>query len=124
MVWAVAVSSIQEQADPGAGRAGDQRLHSVGQLPLLMLGGFNVPEGVEKLAHKWLHNRKMRPRTVPRAAALADQQVDGGLEAEKIGAIRTDFVLSAEIIVIALGTVADKPLMSQIDPFWLASGRS
>ena len=49
-------------------------------------------------------------------AALADQDVDmAAFEKEKIkGAIRTDFVLSAEIIVIALGTVADKPFVSQL----------
>ena len=49
-------------------------------------------------------------------AALADENVNlAALEADKIkGAIRTDFVLSAEIVVIALGTVADAPFTTQV----------
>ncbi len=78
--------------------------------PLLMLGGlFLCYEGVEKLAHKLLHRSgEENAHQRELAAALADPQVDlVALERDKIkGAIRTDFILSAEIIVIALGTVA------------------
>jgi predicted DNA repair protein MutK len=82
--------------------------------PLLILGGlFLCYEGVEKLAHKWLAGPAVVE--VERAAhvrAVADPAIDlVAVEKDKIkGAIRTDFVLSAEIIVIALGTVADATL--------------
>ena len=79
--------------------------------PLLMLGGaFLCFEGFEKLAHKFLHSRQEdKQHHAELVKALADPGVDlVALEKEKIkGAIRTDFILSAEIIVITLGTVAD-----------------
>lgn len=78
--------------------------------PLLMLGGlFLCFEGFEKLAHKYLHapqgDEAAHQQTLK---AVADETVDlVAFEKEKIkGAIRTDFVLSAEIVVITLGTVA------------------
>ncbi len=78
--------------------------------PLLMLGGaFLCYEGVEKLAHKFLHNKEEEEASHDsRIQALADPQVDMvAFEKDKIkGAVRTDFILSAEIIVISLGTVA------------------
>ena len=82
--------------------------------PLLMLGGaYLCFEGVEKLAHKWLRNPT--DDAVERAAltqALTDPKLDlVAVEKAKIkGAVRTDFVLSAEIVVISLGTVASAPL--------------
>ena len=84
--------------------------------PLLMIGGaFLCYEGVEKLAHKWLH-RDHEVETDRLMHALADEDVDMvEFEKDKIkGAIRTDFILSAEIIVISLGTVADAPFMTQL----------
>jgi len=87
-------------------------------LPLLMIGGFYLClEGVEKIAHKWLHTPEEDAAHHARElAAVADVQVDlATYEADKIkGAIRTDFVLSAEIIVIALGTVASQPFVTQL----------
>ena len=77
--------------------------------PLLMLGGLYLCfEGVEKLAHKFLHPAEAAEEKQHLLEAVADEKVDlVELEKSKIkGAIRTDFVLSAEIIVIALGTVA------------------
>jgi predicted DNA repair protein MutK len=77
--------------------------------PLLMLGGaFLCFEGFEKLAHKFLHREEAAAHEAELAQALADPAVDlVALEKDKIkGAIRTDFILSAEIIVITLGTVA------------------
>ena len=82
--------------------------------PLLMLGGaYLCFEGAEKLVHKYLHNPA--DDVAERAAlkqALSDPQLDlVALEKNKIsGAVRTDFILSAEIVVISLGTVADAPL--------------
>lgn len=76
--------------------------------PLLMLGGaYLCFEGFEKLAHKYLHAKEDAVEHDKEMAALANERVDiVAFEKNKIkGAIRTDFVLSAEIIVIALGTV-------------------
>ena len=85
---------------------------------LLMLGGaYLCYEGFEKLAHRFLskagddeaHSARLK-------AAVADPQVDMlVVEKEKIkGAIRTDFILSAEIVVITLGTVAAQPLLTRV----------
>ncbi|HET8731911.1 MAG TPA: DUF808 domain-containing protein [Moraxellaceae bacterium] len=86
--------------------------------PLLMLGGaYLCFEGVEKLAHSLLHGaEEQEAGHAALAQAVADTTVDMvAFEKEKIaGAVRTDFVLSAEIIVIALGTVAGAPLPHQI----------
>lgn len=86
-------------------------------LPLLMLGGaFLCFEGFEKVAHHWLHSRSEdEAHDSALLQALADPNVDlQALERDKIkGAIRTDFILSAEIIVIALGTVQGQSLLTQ-----------
>ncbi len=87
-------------------------------LPLLMLGGIYLCyEGVEKLVHKWLHgHEKTESERAGQVEALKDPDVDlVGLEKDKIrGAIRTDFILSAEIIVISLGAVAKQPFLTQV----------
>lgn len=90
-------------------------------IPLLMIGGvFLCYEGVEKIVHKFLHRRdeaeaEKIARTT-RVAALANPEIDlVALERDRIkGAIRTDFILSAEIVVIALGTMATAPIIQQI----------
>lgn len=78
--------------------------------PLLMLGGlFLCFEGAEKLLHKFFHAKADdEAHHAELVQAVADDKVDlVAFENEKIkGAIRTDFILSAEIIVITLGTVA------------------
>jgi hypothetical protein len=84
--------------------------------PLLMVGGaFLCFEGVEKIAHRWLHPAEDAADEAALRAAVADESIDMvAFEKDKIkGAIRTDFILSAEIIVIALGTVAAQPLVKQ-----------
>jgi predicted DNA repair protein MutK len=85
--------------------------------PILMLGGsFLCFEGMEKVAHKFLHPQSEAEEEAAIHEALKDPDVDmRTIEKRKIkGAIRTDFILSAEIIVISLGTVADKPLATQL----------
>lgn len=86
--------------------------------PLLMLGGaFLCYEGVEKLAHKYLsHGASPEGHHAARAQALQDQAVDMvAFERNKIkGAVRTDFILSAEIIVISLGAVAGADFTRQL----------
>ncbi|MFT4926040.1 MAG: putative DNA repair protein MutK [Phenylobacterium sp.] len=85
--------------------------------PLLMLGGLYLCfEGFEKVAHKLLHSIKEdRQQHQLEIEALGQPDVDMvEFEKEKIkGAIRTDFILSAEIIVISLGTVATATLANQ-----------
>lgn len=86
--------------------------------PLLMVGGaFLCFEGFEKLAHKYLHARhEDEARHTQLTQALADPAVDlVQVEKDKIkGAVRTDFILSAEIIAITLGTVASSPFVTQV----------
>jgi hypothetical protein len=77
--------------------------------PLLMIGGaFLCFEGCEKVAHKLLHAEQAKAERAELKAALADPTIDLlAVERKKIrGAVRTDFILSAEIVVIALGTVS------------------
>nr|WP_313658943.1 DUF808 domain-containing protein [Achromobacter ruhlandii] len=85
--------------------------------PLLMAGGlFLCFEGVEKLAHKFLpHGDTVEGNHAARAEALQDAAVDMvAFERDKIkGAVRTDFILSAEIIAITLGAVAGADLLRQ-----------
>lgn len=83
--------------------------------PLLMLGGaFLCFEGFEKIAHKFLHP-KSEEEHQQTLKAIQNPEVDMvEFEKDKIsGAVRTDFILSAEIIVIALGTVQDKTFLIQ-----------
>lgn len=86
--------------------------------PLLMLGGaYLCFEGFEKLAHTFLHSKADDQAGHEQLLeAVANPEVDlVAFEKDKIkGAVRTDFILSAEIIAITLGTVADAPLMQQV----------
>ena len=85
--------------------------------PLLMLGGaYLCFEGFEKLAHKYLPGEKNGAHRGKVMEALADPTIDlVAIEKNKIkGAVRTDFVLSAEIIVIALGVVGGLELGTQV----------
>lgn len=87
-------------------------------VPLLMIGGLYLCfEGVEKLHHAWAHRGKKTAEEAGQeiaelAATTPAEKVE--TEAEKIkGAVRTDFVLSAEIIAITLGTVAGQDFTRQ-----------
>ncbi|MBK7005810.1 MAG: DUF808 domain-containing protein [Burkholderiales bacterium] len=90
--------------------------------PLLMVGGaYLCFEGFEKLAHKFLHSKaEDAAHEEELMQALANPAVDLlALERDKVkGAIRTDFVLSAEIIAITLGTVQSQPWTTQL---WVLS---
>ncbi len=85
--------------------------------PLLMLGGaFLCFEGVEKVLHTFGSEKNIkralkRANSVWKPLAAQDPQQ---FEKDKIkGAVRTDFILSAEIVAITLGIVADAPLLNQ-----------
>lgn len=85
--------------------------------PLLMLGGaFLCFEGVEKVLHSLQARKHKEDPHVrqQRLEALANQD-PMAFERDKVkGAIRTDFILSAEIVAITLGIVAEAPLLNQI----------
>jgi predicted DNA repair protein MutK len=116
VVWAVAKGSLVNKAILVPTALAISAVAPMLVIPMLMIGGLYLCyEGVEKLAHKWLHRGDAAAEHQAELAAVADESVDlVAFEKEKIkGAIRTDFVLSAEILVIALGTVADKPFATQ-----------
>ncbi|HEY9147672.1 MAG TPA: DUF808 family protein, partial [Gammaproteobacteria bacterium] len=85
--------------------------------PLLMLGGlFLCYEGVEKVAHRWLHGSEEdegHHRELARAASDAAVDIVAMEKTQIKGAIRTDFILSAEIIVIALGAAQGSDIVTQ-----------
>ncbi len=85
---------------------------------LLMIGGaYLCFEGFEKVAHKFLHKKEEdQQHHTELVNAIENETVDMvQYEKEKIkGAVRTDFILSAEIIVITLGVVQDRPFMQQL----------
>jgi len=118
VVWAVGVGSLKNKAILVPAALAISALIPWAITPLLMIGGLYLClEGVEKVAHPWLHSAaEDEAHHAEELAAVADENVDlAAFEADKIkGAIRTDFVLSAEIIVIALGTVAGQPFASQV----------
>lgn len=86
-------------------------------MPLLMLGGaYLCFEGFEKLAHPLLHSHAEDEAEHAELAAVANPEIDlVAFERDKIkGAVRTDFVLSAEIIVITLGAVATAAFATKV----------
>lgn len=118
VVWAVAKGSLKNKAILVPAALAISAVIPWAVTPLLMIGGaFLCYEGFEKLVHKFLHSsQEDSAHHNELAEALANPHIDlVQFEKEKIqGAVRTDFVLSAEIIVIALGTVADKPFATQV----------
>lgn len=104
VVWAVAKGSFVNKAILVPLALAISAFAPWAVTPLLMVGGaFLCYEGFEKLAHKFLH----------RGEEAAPEPVLS--EGDKIkGAVRTDFILSAEIIAITLGTVAGQPLPVQV----------
>jgi hypothetical protein len=118
VVWAVAKGSMRNKAILVPAALAISALVPWLITPLLIVGGlFLCFEGVEKLAHRLLHSKdEDDAHHAELTQALTDPNADlAAVERDKIkGAIRTDFILSAEIVVIALGTVADKPLGTQV----------
>jgi hypothetical protein len=84
----------------------------------MVIGGLYLSyEGFEKIAHKFFHSKEqIEQEHLKKLKALADPNLDiVAMEKDKIkGAIRTDFILSAEIIVIVLGTVKEEVFSTQI----------
>ena len=117
VVWAVALGSLKNKAILVPAALAISAFLPWAITPLLMLGGtYLCYEGFEKIAHPLLHGAEHKKNHAQLAHALADPAIDlVALEKDKIkGAIRTDFILSAEIIVISLGTVAGAPFGQQV----------
>lgn len=117
VVWAVAKGSLRNKAILVPAALAISFFVPWLVVPLLMLGGaFLCFEGFEKLVHSVGH---ASPEEEADKAALtaAFEKSDAdllALEQDKIrGAIRTDFILSAEIITITLGTVSEQTLWMQ-----------
>jgi hypothetical protein len=112
VVWAVAKGSALNKLILVPSALAISAIAPWAIIPLLMVGGaFLCFEGFEKIVHKFLHKAEVEADQRAHLHALIDPKVDVvAFERDKIkGAIRTDIILSAEIIVISLGTVADKP---------------
>jgi predicted DNA repair protein MutK len=117
VVWAVGVGSLKNKAILVPAALAISAFAPWAITPLLMVGGLYLCfEGFEKIAHSLLHRAEDEHHKNELHEALANPDVDlVALEKDKIkGAVRTDFILSAEIIVIALGTVASAPFMQQV----------
>jgi len=118
VVWAVAMGSLRNKLVLVPAALAISALAPWAITPLLMLGGaYLCYEGAEKLAHKFLSfaaDDRRHHRDLTRALVTSDADLLS-LERDKIrGAVRTDFILSAEIIVITLGTVADVAFGTQV----------
>ncbi len=111
VVWAVAKGSLLNKAILVPLALAISAFAPWAVTPLLMVGGLYLCfEGVEKLAHTIAHRRR-----APEAGPAPEPEEAPPTEREKVkGAIRTDFVLSAEIIAITLGTVATAPLATRV----------
>jgi len=117
VVWAVAVGSLKNKAILVPAALAISAFAPWGITPLLMVGGLYLCfEGFEKIAHSLVHPKQDAEHKSELAEALEQPEADlMAIEQDKIkGAVRTDFILSAEIIVIALGTVATAPFMQQV----------
>ncbi|WP_305806134.1 DUF808 domain-containing protein [Stenotrophomonas sp. YIM B06876] len=118
VVWAVAKGSLLNKAILVPAALAISAWLPWAITPLMMTGGaYLCFEGVEKLAHRLLHSpAEEQARKAARAQALADDSIDVvALEKDKIkGAVRTDFILSAEIIVLSLGVVSAAPFGQQV----------
>lgn len=118
VVWAVAKGSFVNKLILVPGALLLSLIAPWSITPLLMAGGlFLCFEGFEKVAHKWLHSRaEVASEHAKLVQAVSDASVDlVAFEKDKIkGAVRTDFILSTEIIVITLGTVAAMPFLTQL----------
>ena len=118
VVWAVAKGSFMNKAILVPAALVISSFAPWAVTPLLMAGGaYLCFEGFEKLVHKYLHSKsEQAARHQALVTSLSDPAADlVAVEKEKVkGAVRTDFILSAEIIVITLGTVQASPFITQV----------
>ena len=117
-VWAVAKGSFRNKLILVPAALAISAFVPWAVTPLLMVGGaFLCFEGFEKLAHSFMHNKaEAQSERQALQDTLAGADVDlAAFEKDKVkGAVRTDFILSAEIIAITLGIVSESPLIQQV----------
>lgn len=116
VVWGVAKGSFKNKLILVPAALGLSAFAPWSITPILMVGGaYLCYEGFEKIAHPFLSSHEDEAHQSKLIEAFHNPDIDlKAFEKEKIeGAIRTDFILSAEIIAIALGTVGDKDLLTQ-----------
>ena len=117
VVWAVAKGSFRNKLVLVPAALAISAVANWLITPLLMMGGLYLCfEGFESVTHKLFHTEEDEEHFDELSETLADPEGDLLLfEQEKIkGAIRTDMILSGEIIVITLGIVADSDFLSQV----------
>ena len=118
VVWAVAKGSFRSKAILVPAALAISAFAPWAVTPLLMVGGaYLCFEGFEKVAHSFTHSKAdAQSQRQALQESLAGAEVDlAAFEKDKVkGAVRTDFILSAEIIAITLGIVSDSPLMQQV----------
>ncbi len=124
IVWAVAKGSFINKAILVPSAILLSQFASWSITPLLIVGGaYLCFEGVEKLVHNYLHKKHHNEHTATEIETQADSVPEVPSDASQIrtlekskisGAIRTDFILSAEIVVITLGSVAGADLWTRI----------
>lgn len=118
VVWAVAKGSFRNKAILVPAALAISAFAPWAVTPLLMVGGaYLCFEGFEKVAHSFTHSKAdTQSQRQALQESLAGAEVDlAAFEKDKVkGAVRTDFILSAEIIAITLGIVSDSPLMQQV----------
>ena len=118
VVWAVAKGSFRNKAILVPAALAISAIVPWAVTPLLMIGGaFLCFEGAEKLAHRFLHDaQEDETHRTELVQAVANPGLDlVTFERERIvGAVRTDFILSAEIIAIPLGTVAGTDFATRV----------
>jgi predicted DNA repair protein MutK len=118
VVWAVAKGSVLNKLILVPAALAISQWLPWAVTPLLMAGGlFLCFEGFEKLAHRYLHSaQELQEAKEALHHALAQPDVTAtAFEKDRIrGAVRTDFILSAEIIVISLGTVQGESFATQL----------
>ena len=117
VVWAVAKGSFRNKLILVPAALGISAVAPWAIVPILMLGGLYLCfEGFEKVAHTLFHKSEEQQEHAELIEKLSDPKLDPvQYEKDKIkGAIRTDFILSAEIIVISLGIVAESEFIVQV----------
>ncbi len=118
IVWAVAKGSLKNKAILVPGALAFSWAAPWAITPLMIAGGsFLCFEGCEKIAHKFLHSKlEDEAHHAQHLEVLSTEEIDvAAAEQVKInGAVRTDFILSAEIIVIALDIVEKSPFSTRL----------
>ena len=116
VVWAVAKGSLLNKVILVPAALAISAVAPWGVIPLLMLGGaYLCYEGFEKVAHRFLHGpEEYRHGAAQVADTMEHTDVEAVEKARIRGAVRTDFILSAEIVVITLGIVATAPFGTRV----------